>query len=354
VEFYLPAYQDAVQIDPNYAPAYYALFEHYFYHGDVAKTREYLAKYAAVTDVTPELEYDQASLLLVDKKYDEAIAAAKSAISTQGDKVYPKYYLLAAYSYDAKGDSANARDYLNQYFQKQKPDAIIANDYAFRGKVLTKFPADSAEAIASYMKAIEMDTAQADKQALIKQAAEDAKAAGKKGAYAYWLGVAYPYIKDPNQTDLYNWGFANYSAGNYKTADSIFCGLYETKYPNEIFGYLWCKNSTLAEDDSVWSKGLPVEPYQKLAAIARSLDSTAKAANSPDSVKYKRYVVESYSQLASYYNNQKKDKETALYYLDQWLAVDPASADAKRYKEILSRPVRQPARPSAGAHRAAR
>src|SRR5258708_17926559 len=133
-EFYLPAYQDAIQLDPNYAPAYYALFFHYYEHGDVDKCSEYLNKYKAVTDPSAQLDYDITSLLFVGKKYDEALAAAKNAIQTQGDKVLPKYYLLAAYSYDAKNDSVAAREYLNQYFSKQKPDALIANDYAFRGK----------------------------------------------------------------------------------------------------------------------------------------------------------------------------------------------------------------------------
>lgn len=350
VEFYLPAYQDAIQMDPNYAPAYYALFNHYFEHGDATKATEQLNKYRGVSDPSTETDYAVASLLFVDKKYDEAIAASKSAIQAQGDKVYPKYYLLLGYSYDAKKDSVAAKDNLNTYFQKQKPDALVAADYEFRGKILTHFHEDSVAAIEAYTKAISLDTAKREKLRIIKEASDDAKTMGAKGAYAYWLGVGYGYNDSPSETDIYNWGFANYSAGNYQASDSIFCGIYESKYPNSFFGYLWCKNSALALDDSLWSKGLPVEAYQKLGAIARSLDSTAKVANSPDSIKYKRYVVESYSQLAGFYNNVKKDKETAIYYLDQWIAVDPVDPNPRKFKEILSRkpaPPRQPAKKTA-------
>jgi tetratricopeptide (TPR) repeat protein len=352
VEFYLPAYQDAVQIDPNYAPAYYALFNHYFEHGDATKATEQLNKYRAVSDPSTETDYAVASLLFVDHKYDEAISASKAAIQAQGDKVYPKYYLLMAYAYDAKKDSTTAKDNLNTYFQKQKPDALVAADYEFRGKVLTHFHEDSVAAIEAYNKAIGLDTAKKEKQRIVKEAADDAKTMGAKGAYAYWLGVGYSLNDNANQNDIYNWGFANYSAGNYQAADSIFCGIYESKYPNEIFGYLWCKNSALALDDSLWSKGLPIEAYQKLGGIARRLDSTAKAANGPDSIKYKRYVVESYSQLAGYYNNVKKDKETAIFYLDQWIAVDPADPNPRKFKEILSRKPQQAARPA--PHKAAK
>jgi Flp pilus assembly protein TadD len=346
VEFYLPAYQDAVQMDPNYAPAYYALFNHYFEHGDATKATEQLNKYRAVSDPSTETDYAVASLLFVDKKYDEAIAAAKSAIQTQGDKVYPKYYLLMAYAYDAKNDTATAKDNLNTYFQKQKPDALVAADYEFRGKVLTHFHEDSVAAIEAYNKAIGLDTAKREKLRIIKEASDAAKTMGARGAYAYWLGVGYSYNDNPSESDIYNWGFANYAAGNYQAADTIFCGVYETKYPNSFFGYLWCKNSAVAIDDSLWSKGLPIEPYQKLAAIARRLDSTAKAANSPDSIKYKRYIIESYSVLAGFYNNVKKDKETAIFYLDQWMAIDPVDPNPKKFKEILSRKPQQATRPA--------
>lgn len=350
-EFFLPAYTDAITLDPNYAPAFYALYTWYFSHGDVDKSTDYLNKYIAVADATPQNEYDRISLGYVAKKYDQTISESKAAIQAQGDKAYPKYYLLIAYCYDAKNDSANAKDYLTQYFAKQKPDAFVSNDYKFLGKIQSKFPTDSAASVGSYRKAIDLDTVLADKLQIIKDAAADAKASGHKAAYAYWLGVGYPFIKNPINTDLYNWGFANYSAGNYKTADSIFCGIYESKYPAEIFGYLWCKNSKVAEDDSTGSQGLAVEAYDKLAAMARALDSTAKAANGPDSIKYRAQAVGSYFALAQYYNDIKKDKEIAVAYLRRVLDVDPTNPNAPKFIEILTRKPKSaaPAKPKAGA-----
>lgn len=336
-EFFLPAYTDAVTLDPNYAPAFYAMYTWYFNHGDVDKSTEYLNKYMAVADATPQNEYDRVSMGLIAKKYDQTIADSKAAIQAQGDKAYPKYYLLIAYCYDGKGDSTDAKDYLTQYFAKQKADAFVAADYKFLGKIQSKFPSDSAASIASYQKAIDMDTVVANKLQIIKDAAADAKAGGHKSALAYWLGVGYPFIKDPNETDIYNWGFANYSAGNYKKADSIFCGIYESKYPNEIFGYLWCKNAKVAEDDSTGSQGIAIEAYDKLASMARALDSTAKAANSPDSIKYRGQAVGSYFALAQYYNDIKHDKESAVAYLRKVLDVDPTNPNAPKFIEILTR-----------------
>lgn len=351
-EFYLPAFEDAIQMDPNYAPAYYELYVHYFEHGDVEKTTQYLDKYIAVSDPSDEIDYDRISIEFIAKKYDDAIAQSKQQLAKLGDKANPKYYLLMAYCYDAKGDSASAKDNLTTYFSKQKPDLLTSNDYLFQGKVESKFPADSALSIASYTKAIEMDTVPANKIKIVNQAAADAHAAGNKGAYAYWLGVGYPFIKAPNETDIYNWGYANYSAGNYKTADSIFCGVYESKYPNEFFGYYWCMKSKVAEDDSVGSQGLAVEAYQRLAQICRTLDSTAHAQGKPDSTKYRKYVIDSYSQLAGYYNNIKQDRETALVYLHKILEIDPNNADVHKFIDILEKAAqRQKARAEAAARK---
>jgi hypothetical protein len=187
---------------------------------------------------------------------------------------------------------------------------------------------------------------------IIKDAAADAKAKGKKLAYAYWMGVGYPYIKAPVNTDLYNVGIAYYQAGLYKTADSVFCQQYESKYPTEIFGYLWCARSKQAQDDSLNSGGLAVDAYMKLAEVARGLDSTAKAAGSADSVKYKSQVVNSYFYLASYSNDVKHDKAAAIGWMEKVLEVDPTNQTAANIVKQLKAPRPQPkpgaAKPKAG------
>jgi tetratricopeptide (TPR) repeat protein len=348
-EFFIPAYEQAVQMDPNYAPAFYELYIYYFNHGDVAKATENLDKYIAVSDPSPAVDYDRTSILWISKKYDEAIAASKNFISTLGDKADPRYYKLIAYSYDSKGDSVSAKDYMTQYFGKQKPEGFVPKDYSFMAQLLAKFPGNQADVAKNYQLALEKDTVAAEKLDIVKEAADVAKKSGDKAGYAYWLGVAYNLNKNPTNTDLYNYGFANYSAGNYKAADSIFCGVYESKYPNEIFGYLWCANSKLAQDDSLSSNGYAVEAFDKLGQVARGLDSTAKAAGSPDSVKYKAQILKSYFYLASYYNNTKKDKDNALLYLHKILEVDPENTTAKQYIAVIEKATKQPARPAGGA-----
>ncbi len=56
-EYFLPAFEEAVQMDPAFAPAYYDLFYYYYFHWDPAKATEYLQKYTSNTDPGPEVEY---------------------------------------------------------------------------------------------------------------------------------------------------------------------------------------------------------------------------------------------------------------------------------------------------------
>src|SRR5688500_15309782 len=55
-EYFLPAFQEAVTLDPAYAPGYFELF-YYWYFRDVNKAAEYLDKYVANTDQGPKMEY---------------------------------------------------------------------------------------------------------------------------------------------------------------------------------------------------------------------------------------------------------------------------------------------------------
>ncbi|MHA4809584.1 tetratricopeptide repeat protein [Flavitalea flava] len=342
-DYFIPAFEEATQLDPNYAPAFYQLYFYYFFR-DINKAKDYYDKYLAVSDPSPENDYERASIKWASKDFDGAITQAKADLAKLGDAATPKYYKLIAYSYDSKGDSVSAKDFLDQYFTKQKPDGFLPKDYSFRAQLLSKFPGNDSLVNLNYQTALSKDTAQAEKIDIIKEASDLFKKKGNKMASAYWQGQLYNTLKSPVNTDLYNLGIAYYQAASYKSADSVFCGIYESKYPTEIYGYLWCARSKQAQDDSTNSQGLAVEAYDKLAQMARGLDSTAKVAGTADSVKYKTQITSSYFFLAQYYNDIKKDKQTAIGYLEKVLEVDPTNATAVKFLEMLKRPpAKQPA-----------
>ena len=340
-DYFLPAFESATQLDPAYKPAYFEQF-YYYYFRDVNKAAGYLDKFIANADPGPEVEYLKTDFLYASAKFQEARDKAQSMVTQFGENVNPRMYRLIAYTSDTLGDMQVAKQAMLNFLAKPGEEPILPADYEELANINSKIAGSEAEAFINLQRAVEMDTVAENKVKLIQKGAALAKRLGNRKEEANWLGVAYRIDKNPNQNDLYNWGYANYQAGEYKTADSIFCNVYQSKYPTEIFGYLWCARSLQAQDTTM-EKGLAVDAYKKLADMAWQIDS----------VKFKNQAVSSNFYLVSYYNDIKKDKAAAVSYIDRVLAIDPANADAVRIKEILTRPakpVQQPkAKPKTGS-----
>jgi Flp pilus assembly protein TadD len=336
-DYFLPAFEEAVTIDPAYKPAYYELF-YYWYSRDVNKAAPYLDKFIANADQGPETEYLKTDFLYATSKYAEAKAKAEGLISQYGDKVDPRMYRMVAYAQDTLGDANAAKAAMNTFFTKATPEQPVRGaDYEELAKINSKIPGMEAEVFANLRKAVEVDTAVENKVKYITKGAALAKAKGDRVQEGNWLGEAYKLKPNPTQTDLYNYAYAVYQAKNYAAADSLFCGVYQTKYPDQIYGYLWCARAKKAMDDSTNSQGLAVEAYKTLADKARQIDS----------VKFKAQVLESYYYLIPYYNDIKKDRETALLYTIKGLEFDPTNADLARIRTALEKPVKsQPASPA--------
>ncbi|MEP6746798.1 MAG: tetratricopeptide repeat protein, partial [Bacteroidota bacterium] len=341
-EAFLPAFEEAIQLDPNYAPAYYELYYYYYYHSDVDKAITYFDKYLTVTDPKPSDEYDKIGNDFAAKKYAEAISKSQAKLSAQGAIADPRYYRLMAYSYDATGDSVNAKKSLEDFFAKQKPEGFVPADYSFRAQLLSKFPGNDTATFNSYAKAVEMDTVMQDKLKLMGDAAALAKKMNNRAEQAKWLGMIYYTDPKANKSDLYNYGFAYYQAENYDSSLSIF-GKYKQLYPDEIFGYLWGAKSAAALDTTM-AEGKAVPDYLKLIEVAKKTDS----------VKYKAQIIGALFYMASYSNDVKKDKDAAVDYLKQVVNVDqPASSSAEQAEKFIkiltAPPPKAPARPATPA-----
>ncbi len=198
------------------------------------KAAEYLDKYTANSDQGPELEYMKAGMLYVSGKVSEARTRAQQLIGQYGSNVNPRMYKLVAFASDSLGDYTAAREAMANFLSKADSSIILSTDFEEFGKIYGKLQ-DSATRVMAfqyYGKAILMDTVDADKAKFAGEALELAKQVHDKQAAAYISGTVYRSLKNPVQSDLFKYGMANYSAGNYKTADSIFCGVYESKYPS--------------------------------------------------------------------------------------------------------------------------
>ena len=238
---------------------------------------------------------------------------------------------MIAYTSDTLGDMAAAKQAMNTFLSKADSSVVLPADYVQLANINSKIPGSEQEAFMNLQTAVALDTAAEKKVEYITKAAALAKKLGDRKQEAAWLGVAYRLDKNPTQTDLYNWGMAHYQAGNFDSSINLFCNVYQSKYPNEIFGYLWCARSWLGKDSTLAIAGA-ADSYELLAQKAISIDST----------KYKNQAVSALFVLTTWANDVKKDPRAALGYVERILAIDPANPNAPKIRDILQRAVNRP------------
>jgi tetratricopeptide (TPR) repeat protein len=323
-ELYLQHFNNAIAADATYAPALYHLYRHAFYH-DAAKAMEYYNRYLANADVSIENEYDLTDLLYLNKQYDAAIEKANRIIAMQDKNVEPRLYKLIGYSYAAKKDSAQALNYMVQYFDHAPDSVVIAKDFETMSTLQMQAGSDSLASV-YLVKATEKVADSAVLFGYYKQLADLAKQNKNYNEQARWMERYYTNNEKANNLDLYYWGLAHFLGGDYVKADTVF-GMYVQKYPEQSFGYYWqAKSKALA--DTNMTTGIAVPAYQKLIEV---LDSSKTDPN------YKKWMVEAYGYLAAYEANSQKDYAEAVEYFEKVLEVDASNEDAKKYIAILEK-----------------
>lgn len=343
-EFFLPAYEAAVSLDPAYGPAQYALYR-YWYFRDVTKAEGFLNNFIAAIDSDPQNDYYRIDLKYASQKFAEAITMSDALINKVGvAAVKPRMYRLKAYSYKSLGELslkakdtatglqqyANAKLSIDEFFKKAKAEDIVPKDYEVLGDILSVTPGSEAQSYSYYEKAMETDTIVENKAEYLQKAVDLAKRQKDKKATAYWLTKQYNAKKSPSNVDLYNLGRAFFDVGSedfsyYSKADSTF-GVYTTKYPEQAFGYYWCARSKWSIDTTM-ANGMANGCFEKFVQIA----TTGK-----DSVTFRPQVKIAYKYFIGYNIFVKKDYKAAIEYCDKILVFDPADKEALEYKKQLS------------------
>jgi tetratricopeptide (TPR) repeat protein len=312
----------AVAADPKFAPAYLELYYHYLLNQrDFAKAENFANKYIANSDKSVENDYIKAQTAFVQNKFDEAIATGKNIIAQAGDKANPRVYKLLGYSYVGKGDSVTARQYVDQYFAKQDPEELIGQDYILQADAYaSENPAVVREA---YLKAAKMDSVLSNQVKVLNEGIERFKKSGHKILEADLRLLSYQLRgSQASPAELFQIGIPYYQGRSFVRADSVFTA-YATALPDSVYGWYWSALSK-AQQDTTMEQGLAVPMYQKTLEIAAK-----------DKVRLRSQGIASAGYLAGYYNNIKKDKETAITYLKQGLEFDPTNEALKRGLDAL-------------------
>jgi len=328
-EIFLQKFSDAILDDPSFTPALYDMYAFYFSR-DVNLAVKYFNEYKKHAEPGPALDYEEASLQFASGNFQNAITKSDDLLKNQGDSADPRLYRLKAYSYDKLGDSIQALANLETFFQKVKqPEDINPENYLIAAYNAAKQKTDPVKVDYYFTKAIDADTLIENKVDYTRKAADFFKRTANTAKSAEWLVKVLVINPKQSKVDLYNAGFENFKAAEYKRADSIFT-IYKNVYPNEVYGHYWSFRS-LSVVDSTMELGLAVPDCEKFITIAEA-----------DKVKNKSTLITAYGYLAGYSANIKKDLAGAAGFLEKIIEIDPNNQDAIKNRDIIQKALAAP------------
>ncbi|RPE09911.1 hypothetical protein EGT74_23415 [Chitinophaga lutea] len=339
-------YAKATQLDPNYAPAFYELYQFYYTprprQFSLAKAKEYLQKYLTVSDQGDRVknEYYLASIMYYDKDYDAAIDKAKGLMPQANDAYKLKLDRLITLAYLTKGDSLNAQKTFDTYVQRIGKDKMELPDLKLGSDVYSRLKSsDSATMAQNSAKSLEYleryatsDTVKdLDRYEEVAKAFQQARIFAKAADwYQKYADLKVEKKEKPAAVDLYNVGINYYLASAGTTTDTsilaksvaAFSKL-ATEYPDLTTGHYWQGMANAAKDVEAKS-GVALPYFEKYISMAEG-----------DPAKNKAGLIKAYTYLMVYYYN-KDDKTNMQKYMDKLAPLDPASEPLKQIKDVMA------------------
>ena len=325
---------EGIKRDPKFAPAYYELFFYYFFRGKLPEAEVQLANYVANTDANWETDYLQAQLIWAKKDFPAAIAKAEGVIAVTGDKTKPKVYKLLADANFQKGDFANAKNYMDKYFAKEKPEQVIAKDYQLLADILSKTGGTNDEVANAYLKGAATDTVLTSKIDFLKQGVVYFKTNKIRDKEGDLIEKVIELKPKPSINDYFDLTLARYFSNDNARSRATALTMIE-RFPDQVYGYEWAFNNSNAVD-TVKKDSIAVPDALKLYEFAQK-----------DTTKFKKQYLTSVRFLSFYYVNNAKDKAKSLEFFTKWLEADVANATTiQQYlDQIKKMPERQTAPP---------
>ncbi|MFN9998466.1 MAG: tetratricopeptide repeat protein, partial [bacterium] len=201
-ELFEQNFDNAITADPTCPLPYFAYYLNYA-NRDVNKAKEYLDKYVSTADKDPKTDYFVAEYLFRAGKNDESLAKIQELEKAVGTGELPRLNMLYAYNFDRKGDSLQAKSYLEKFFANAPADKIEPTDYELAVKVLTRFPGSETQAAGYLEKAIATDTSRVNKQSYMQQAADMFAKAKNYAEQLNWMKRLVEFKGTTTEADYY-------------------------------------------------------------------------------------------------------------------------------------------------------
>ncbi len=309
----------AIELDPSYAPAYRELADMYYYAGQYDLALKNFQKYTELAEKSSATDAQYASFLYLTKKYPEALVEVNKVI--QVDPTNLTMNRLRPYLLYETGDFAGAATAMDAYMKVAPPDKIIAEDYAYRARILSK-TGKGDEALALIKGIIAKDpTKGCDFQNdLATVYANQKNYKGAISVYKYKLNKC-----NGDLTDQFRLATAFNSDKQYTEADSVY-GIINTAKPTYAPAFLYRAQVNTSKDPEA-KQGLAKPYYEKYIELSKAPDAEA--------AKFREGLVQAYGYLGVY-NFQQGDKSAAKSNFEQVLVLDPSNKGALNNIEVIS------------------
>jgi tetratricopeptide (TPR) repeat protein len=316
-------FQDAIKLEPSYAPAYRWLGEAYIKLGKLQEGTDAYKKYLELTRSNCAGRIRYATFLYAAKNYSESIAELRQ-INQKCDPNNVTMLRTLGYSYWELKDTLNGMETMEKLISVLPADKRVTKDFEYYGKFKIASSKDSSnvvKGIENLQKAFELDPNRTDLLLDIANAWYRIKNYSKAIEV---LNQKISLNKDPKPTDYYMLGRAYYFNRQFVEADTAM------KKVNEItptYASGWLTRAQInAQIDSTSKAGLAKPFYEKYDSLA--------LADPGNSAKYRNGQIEVYSYLINYYD-LKKDKAKEIYYLKLKKELVPDPDDKKALQRAI-------------------
>jgi tetratricopeptide (TPR) repeat protein len=303
-------YNEAIALDPSFAPAYREKAE---LLKDAGRYAQAIEAYAGYKEHNENCRVNQryAMFVYLAKDYKNALVELEKALPCNDKNEY--VYRVLGYTCYETGDYAKGLQYMDTYFNLAKESGkvkISGGDYGQKGKLLSKNGQDSL--------AVEMlKQAIAEDPTYVEGYNEVASILMKQKKYAdaaNYYQQKIDHSETPAALDFYYLGQSRYRNKEYVLADTAFAQA-ASKYPDANFWRGRCKNGMEANPDQP-EAGLAKPYHEKFIQLVGG-DVRSIEAN-------KKNLMEAYNYLGIYYLI-KKDYECSRAAINKTLELDPAN-----------------------------
>ncbi len=319
------AYEQSINKDMQFAPAYRGLGELEFQAKKYKAAAENYSTYLQIADVTIEAETRYASFLFLSDDYEKA--NQEIAKIQKVDASNPILYRLTAYGNFEQGKKAvskeegdslfnSALQSMNLFFEKANPAKIIVNDYEYAGRINAK-TGNTDAAVESLKKAISLDSTK--RTELWGEIGDVYNKARRYNDAASAFEIKNSFLPKVSAADYFTVGRAYFFAKNFVSADSAFSKVISAK-PENYLGYLWRAQSNARIDTGLQFMEATTFFKQFLMMVDTS---------TADKSKFKKDQQDALSYLMTY-NVQKDNIPVAKEYAAKVLALDPMNSTAQR------------------------